>query len=179
MKKVDTSYWKKLALELLEKTYKENYRKLTVAWVSRTHFEKELGKVSYIQICENEINSKKDFDRWQERIHISPQEIIKYYDVEKGKFRKFEDVLNDIKKCKLFSITICVKVLKKIANREYLVKLLDKYFIVKSKYDFPIERNSKYKYEWLYVCDDKNNRESILTNEIFEISKDEALSLLL
>lgn len=94
-----------------------------------------------------------DLNKWQERISISPIGYSKVYyiDPDTHEPRKIEDIVKDLKKSTIF-IALCVKVLKKLGEKEYLVKLFDNYFKIKSSIIFDFERNPKrFKYEWIRV----------------------------
>jgi len=179
MKPYTPSDFKKLALEMLEKTAKTNPNKLVVGWISSTPIKNELGKISYIQICEHEIHSGKDFDRWQERIQINPQEIVYNYDREKGEIRDFKEVLKDIKKCNKFYIAVCIKIIKKIKDREYLVKLLGKNFILRTEINLKYDLNRRFMHDWFCVCDDKEDHARVHKAEFFEVDDDEVIAHLI
>jgi len=176
MKKYSQEDFKKLAFSLLEKTRNENVKKIVVGWVSRSYLEKELGKLSYIQICEHEITSEKDHNRWQERIQIIPVgEIVYYYDKTKEEFRNINDVINDLKNINDCQISVCVKIIKKMGDKKYLVKLFDRFFILKTNISLKYEINKKFKHEWFLVVD----KERDIFPEFIEVNKDEVIAELI
>lgn len=170
MKACSQEDFKKFALEILEKTYKENPRKIVVTWVSSSATYNEIGRISSIEICEREIRNERDLSKWQERI-ILRNTRAKYYESKTKSFVNFDKVLREIKKCyNSLSVSICVKIIKKLREKEYFVKLFDKYFKLKTDYNLVCDIYG-HKYEWLSF--------DISNFKLFELNKDEVIAELL
>lgn len=121
-----------LVFSILEETVREYPKRINVGWTGISTISEHSGKLNFVGINEHEIASKEKFTEAQEWIAIWPLENTIPYYVEGDGFRKLEDVISDLKKQKKLQITVCVLVLKQVEDGHFLVKLFDRFFIIRT-----------------------------------------------
>lgn len=162
-----------LAFRTLEEFLKTNPRHIVISHVGKSWNHAHIGMLSLMQVCEREVRNEKDFDRWMERIQISPLEYSIPCFTEDGELRDVSEIIEELKKMNKYKIGICVKILKKINDQEILARLLGNFFLIKSKYFIPEKEGRHY---WFVVRDD---RDFELTERFYRLSKEEALGYML
>ena len=168
MKEYYAEDFTKLTFELIEKYAKENPGHLRITYSGGPFFT---GGLKYIHVCEKQIQSQRDFERWQEKIQISPLDYIPCLTKE-GKLRDFREIIEDLKKARGYSISVCVKILKKPSDQEVIAELFGRLFLIKNPY-----RIDEGEYGWFDVRDDRHPGRAV--SRFFELSKEEALAFIL
>lgn len=162
-----------IAFSLLEKAAKEWPRRIVIGWTRHSYRSDDIGKVGYIQVCEHEIFSERDNDRWQEWVQVDPIEKRVSYCSEDGDPRDVNEIIGELKELNEYRIGICAKILKKLNDTELIVKVLDRFFLVRT--DFLV-REKENMHRWFLVRNDRDP--SISRCKFFEVSKKEILPLL-
>ena len=141
-------YAKKKFYEAVEKNRKKIYVEVT------PNSEKNFVSMLFgIMLCEGEINSHFDTERWQTRICIRPHKRDIVYRSEELKRRDIRDVLDELFRKKDIAIGVCVKIEKKLGEKKYLVKLLGDTFILKllslERLSFDVDPRKKH--SWVMI----------------------------
>ncbi|ADC64696.1 hypothetical protein Ferp_0522 [Ferroglobus placidus DSM 10642] len=161
---------------MLERTWKENYKRISVTWVYESAVPDEIGKITYVEICEREINSQKDLQRWQERLQMYPLELVSFLD-ENEDMRNFKDILDDLKRCERFRIDACIKIVKKVKERLYLATLLGDSYLLKllpeGRKQLVFDVFPDRKYQWVRLHSD--SEDDIFTDTVLIKDKREML----
>lgn len=174
MKEYGPEEFTDMAFSLLERAAEENPRTIVISRVVQSDRPDEIGKLAYIQICEHEIESKNEFDKWQERIQIDPIErSIQCYIEGKG-LRDIKEIIKELKELNEYRIGACVSILKKLNNGEYLVKLFNNFFIVRTGL---LIREKESMHRWFVVRNDRDP--DMIEGTFYRVSRKEILSIVL
>ncbi len=166
----------KLAFSLLEWAVENNPRRIVVGRITQDYHprRKYLGKLGFIQICEREIYSEREYNMWQERIEIVPLKICIPCLTESGDPRDVREIIRELKELNEYRMGICVRILKKLSHHELYVKLFDRYFHIRT--DRIVSENENM-YRWFPVRDDTGKID--IASEFCEVDKSEILASLL
>jgi hypothetical protein len=178
MRRLDPEGVKELAISILEEVAETNPQRivfLTLPWYPKTPFP---NVVLHIQVCEKETPVRwRDIDGWMERLKISLNPSIKICQIPNSEKEYVSRVINTLKNLKSstgLEISVCVRVLKKLSDHEEIVKLFDRYFLLKSPHKLTDEEK---KCTWLDLCNEDGFFNPSI--ELYEVDKNEVLELLL
>ncbi len=177
MKKLDPEGLKELAISILEEVAKTNPQRivvLTLPWWPEKSFS---SVVLHVQVCEKETATMwQDVNGWMERLKISPQPPIKIHRIPNSEKEYMSRVINTLKNLKNLTrleISMCIRVMKKLSDHEEIVKLFDRFFLLKSRHKLADEEK---KCTWLYLCDKDGFFNPAI--ELHELDRSEMLALL-
>jgi hypothetical protein len=173
MKMYGPKEFTEMAFSILEWAAENNPRRIVIGKIIKdyTPERKCLGKLGYIQICEHEIYSEREYGMWQERIEIVPlRKHISCY-TESGNPRSVEEIIRELRELNEYRIGICVRILKKLSYHELFVKLFDRYFHIKT--DHIVSKNENMHY-WFCVRDDSGRID--IASEFHEMDRKEILA---
>ena len=168
--------------KLLEVKMNGSFRKLVVRYISQSAISDDLGRIMSVDICENEIYTQKDDEKWQMRISVEfdrPNRFL-YIDPKTWEVlytpEQFIDILIDrIRAGKYKALGLCVKLYKSLGQNRYIAQLFDDYFIVKSQYTFRYEIDKRFKHEWIVFERDLSPNGFESNVELTKVSKERAM----
>ena len=175
MGRLDLDGLKDLAVSIVEEVAETNPQRvvvLTLPWWPEESFP---DVVLHVQVCEKETATMwQDVNGWMERLKISPQPPIKIHRIPDSEKEYIKRVVNGLKNSSRLQISMCVRVMKKLSDHEKIVKLFDRYFLLKSPHRLDDEEK---KCTWLYLCGEDGFFNPAI--ELHELDRSEVLSLLL
>ena len=175
MRELDSDGLRRLAISITEEVAETNPGRIVT--LSRQHPEEPFTRaVLVIQVCGKETPSRwHDVDEEMERLRIHLRKAITVSRIPDSGKEHIKRVVNGLKNSTGFLVTACVRVMKRLSDHEAIIKLFDRYFLLRLFSWIPDDED--FRYIWLSPCDEKGFLDP--TMRLYELNREEVLTLLL